>query len=154
MQTDRHGLEDRDRTQGAQKTSPSPLSIVESPLSFFRMHWDHEPAKHRMAMPARKRAPRNKTAESYLHPEADSPMRPEVGTQAQFKKKRPPQMIGLERCITQRWRSTGSYSVRKVRRRLRPSTSWASPFKRIRLIPQHNNVAPEMIRPQRKALSR
>jgi len=32
-----------------------------------------------------------KTAESYAHPEADSPMRPEVGTQAQFKKKKPPQ---------------------------------------------------------------
>src|SRR5437773_8577638 len=42
-------------------------------------------------MPPTKRAPKNKTAESYLHPEADSPMRPEVGTQAQFKKKKPPQ---------------------------------------------------------------
>ena len=31
-----------------------------------------------------------KPARPYKHPEADSPMRPEVGTQAQFKKKLPP----------------------------------------------------------------
>src|SRR5437762_9439026 len=31
-----------------------------------------------------------KPAESYRHPESESPMRPEVGTQAQFKKKLPP----------------------------------------------------------------
>src|SRR6266702_438925 len=41
-------------------------------------------------MPPVKRAPKSKTAETYQHPEADSPMRPEVGTQAQFKKKKPP----------------------------------------------------------------
>ena len=29
-------------------------------------------------------------AKSYRHPEADSPLRPEAGTQAQFKKKKPP----------------------------------------------------------------
>src|ERR1700730_6649106 len=34
--------------------------------------------------------PTNKPAKSYKHPESDSPMRPEVGTQAQFKKKLPP----------------------------------------------------------------
>ncbi len=28
--------------------------------------------------------------ESYKHPESESPMRPDVGTQAQFKKKKPP----------------------------------------------------------------
>ncbi len=33
---------------------------------------------------------KGKPAESYKHPESDSPMRPEVGTQAQFKKKLPP----------------------------------------------------------------
>lgn len=31
-----------------------------------------------------------KQAEPYKHPEADNPMRPEVGTQSQFKKKKPP----------------------------------------------------------------
>src|SRR5437868_15215444 len=31
-----------------------------------------------------------KSAKNYKHPEAESPMRPEIGTQAQFKKKLPP----------------------------------------------------------------
>jgi adenine-specific DNA-methyltransferase len=34
--------------------------------------------------------PATKSAKSYKHPESESPMRPEVGTQAQFKKKLPP----------------------------------------------------------------
>lgn len=34
--------------------------------------------------------PRTKHAKSYKHPESESPMRPEVGTQAEFKKKLPP----------------------------------------------------------------
>src|SRR5229473_4364161 len=40
----------------------------------------------------RTRAPRPtaKPAESYKHPESESLMRPEVGTQPQFKKKLPP----------------------------------------------------------------
>jgi adenine-specific DNA-methyltransferase len=35
-------------------------------------------------------SPKNKTAKSYKHPESESPMRPEVGTQSEFKKKLPP----------------------------------------------------------------
>jgi adenine-specific DNA-methyltransferase len=35
-------------------------------------------------------APRSKPAKSYKHPESESPMRPEVGTQSEFKKKLPP----------------------------------------------------------------
>src|SRR5580692_2516849 len=35
-------------------------------------------------------APKNKTAKSYKHPGSESPMRPEVGTQSEFKKKLPP----------------------------------------------------------------
>ncbi len=34
--------------------------------------------------------PATKPAKSYKHPESESPMRPEIGTQAQFKKKLPP----------------------------------------------------------------
>jgi len=33
---------------------------------------------------------KSKPAENYRHPESESPMRPDVGTQAQFKKKKPP----------------------------------------------------------------
>jgi DNA-binding CsgD family transcriptional regulator len=35
-------------------------------------------------------SPKNKTAKSYKHPESESPMRPDVGTQSEFKKKLPP----------------------------------------------------------------
>lgn len=35
-------------------------------------------------------APKSKVAKSYKHPESESPMRPEVGTQSEFKKKLPP----------------------------------------------------------------
>ena len=34
--------------------------------------------------------PKNKAAKSYKHPESESPMRPEVGTQSEFRKKLPP----------------------------------------------------------------
>jgi hypothetical protein len=34
--------------------------------------------------------PRETKAESYRYPEAESTLRPEAGTQAQFKKKKPP----------------------------------------------------------------
>ena len=37
-----------------------------------------------------KRTSPDRKAEIYKHPEADSPMRPDVGTQAQFRKKKPP----------------------------------------------------------------
>jgi adenine-specific DNA-methyltransferase len=42
-------------------------------------------------MSSSKRTVRAKRAASYEHPQAESPMRPDVGTQAQFRKKRPPQ---------------------------------------------------------------
>ncbi len=49
--------------------------------------------KKRISTPApvkRKRSATPPDAKSYKHPEADSPMRPDVGTQAQFKKKKAP----------------------------------------------------------------
>lgn len=41
-------------------------------------------------MAPRAKKPKTKSAKNYQHPESESPMRPEVGTQAQFKKKLPP----------------------------------------------------------------
>ena len=38
-----------------------------------------------------KKAVKSKTAETYQHPESTSPMRPEIGAQAKFKKKKEPQ---------------------------------------------------------------
>jgi adenine-specific DNA-methyltransferase len=39
---------------------------------------------------ARKKAAVSPRYEAFKHPEATSPMRPDVGTQADFKKKKPP----------------------------------------------------------------
>jgi adenine-specific DNA-methyltransferase len=41
-------------------------------------------------MASKKKGPKTKAAKNYWHPESESPMRPEVGTRAQFKKKLPP----------------------------------------------------------------
>jgi adenine-specific DNA-methyltransferase len=41
-------------------------------------------------MARQKRAPAPKEAKNYKHPDSDNPMRPDVGTQAQFRKKKPP----------------------------------------------------------------
>jgi len=41
-------------------------------------------------MASKTKAPKTKPAKNYRHPESESPMRPEVRTQAQFKKKLPP----------------------------------------------------------------
>jgi adenine-specific DNA-methyltransferase len=41
-------------------------------------------------MASKTKTPKTKPAKNYQHPESESPMRPEVGTQAQFKKKLPP----------------------------------------------------------------
>ena len=41
-------------------------------------------------LPRNSKPAKTQTAESYKHPESESPMRPDVGTQAQFRKKKPP----------------------------------------------------------------
>src|SRR2546428_13835094 len=41
-------------------------------------------------MARRTRSTGSPQAENYRHPESESPMRPDVGTQAQFKKRKPP----------------------------------------------------------------
>ena len=64
-------------------------------------------------MPVTKRAPKNKIAESYLHPEADSPMRPEVGTQAQFKKKKLPQTYRYDSSLSPSLEWDGQNPVRE-----------------------------------------
>jgi adenine-specific DNA-methyltransferase len=53
-------------------------------------------------MPRRKRS-RNVNphqAESYKHPESSSPMRPDVGTQAQFRKRKPPQIYRYDSSLS------------------------------------------------------
>jgi adenine-specific DNA-methyltransferase len=51
-------------------------------------------------MPSKTKAPKTKPAKNYKHPESESPMRPEVGTQAQFKKKLPPKTYRYDSSIS------------------------------------------------------
>lgn len=57
-----------------------------------------KPAKSKISAPKKRGRPAGRRVEqrpqvrpeNYQHPEADTPLRPEIGTQAQFKKKKPP----------------------------------------------------------------
>src|SRR5579864_6444247 len=51
-------------------------------------------------MASKTKAPKTKPAKNYKHPESESPMRPEVGTQAQFKKKLPPKTYRYDSSIS------------------------------------------------------
>jgi adenine-specific DNA-methyltransferase len=66
-----------------------------------------------------KRAPNaatgpGKAAERYTHPEETSPMRPDVGTQAQFRKKRPPQTFRYDSSLSPSLEWDGQSGARAV----------------------------------------
>jgi adenine-specific DNA-methyltransferase len=77
----------------------------------------------RISKPRRTKA---KTAEPYKHPESESPMRPEVGTQAQFKKKLPPKTYRYDSSLSPAldWdgqnpaREQGEAAIEEIRRGL------------------------------------
>jgi len=64
------------------------------------------PPTKRASAPSRSPAAKNLSPRkrgavgSYKHPESESPMRPEVGTQAQFKKKKPPQIYRCDSSLS------------------------------------------------------
>ena len=53
-------------------------------------------------------------AESYKHPESESPMRPDVGTQAQFKKKKPPVTYSYDSSLSPVLEWDGQNSAREM----------------------------------------
>jgi adenine-specific DNA-methyltransferase len=57
---------------------------------------------------------KTRTAESYQHPESESPMRPDVGTQAQFKKKKPPVTYRYDSSLSPALDWDGQNSAREV----------------------------------------
>src|SRR5579872_2860995 len=61
-----------------------------------------------------KKAARLQQAESYKHPESESPMRPDVGTQAQFKKKKPPQTYRYDSSLSPALDWDGQNSARET----------------------------------------
>lgn len=46
-------------------------------------------------------------AKAYRHADADSPLRPDVGTQAQFRKKNPQKLTAMILRFRQHWIGTG-----------------------------------------------
>lgn len=61
-----------------------------------------------------KNSPGKRQAETYRHPESESPMRPEVGTQAQFKKKKPPVTYRYDSSLSPALDWDGQNSVREL----------------------------------------
>jgi len=55
-----------------------------------------------------------KQAETYKHPEADSPMRPEVGTQPQFRKKKPPKTYRYDSSLSPELNWDGQNPAREL----------------------------------------
>ncbi len=53
-------------------------------------------------------------AESYAHPEAQSLLRPDVGTQAQFRKKKPPQRYRYDSSLSPALDWDGQNPAREV----------------------------------------
>jgi len=61
----------------------------------------------------KKAAKKTKPAKNYRHPEAESPMRPEVGTQAQFKKKKPPKTYKYDSSLSPAMEWDGQNAARE-----------------------------------------
>ena len=64
--------------------------------------------------PRNSKPAKTRTAESYKHPESESPMRPDVGTQAQFKKKKPPVTYRYDSSLSPALDWDGQNSAREV----------------------------------------
>src|SRR5712692_4840427 len=60
-----------------------------------------------------RRTTTTRRVEPYKHPEADSAMRPEVGTQARFKKKKPPQTYRYDSSLSPALAWDGQNSARE-----------------------------------------
>ena len=64
--------------------------------------------------PRNSKPAKTRTAESYKHPESESPMRPDVGTQAQFKKKKPPVTYRYDSSLSPALDWDGQNSAREI----------------------------------------
>ena len=60
-----------------------------------------------------RRASTTTRPEPYKHPESESPMRPDVGTQAQFKKKKPPKTYRYDSSLSPALDWDGQNSARQ-----------------------------------------
>ncbi len=82
-----------------------------------------------------------KVAERYVHPEQTSPMRPDVGTQAQFRKKKPPQTYRYDSSLSPALDWDGENGARELGEWLLDAIARAS-----RLDPPHEFPEPREFR--------
>jgi adenine-specific DNA-methyltransferase len=64
--------------------------------------------------PRKNSEPKTARADSYRHPEAESPARPEAGTQAQFKKKKAPARYRYDSSLSPVMEWDGQNSAREL----------------------------------------
>ena len=57
---------------------------------------------------------KSKPAQNYRHPESESPMRPDVGTQVQFKKKLPPKKYRYDDSLSPSLEWDGQNPAREI----------------------------------------
>jgi len=97
-------------------------------------------------MPRPKKTSTPRQAEPYKHPEAESPMRPEVGTQAQFRKKKAPKTYRYDSSLSPAldWdggnakaREQGEAHIQKVRENL------AQASMRLGILGEDESIGPE-----------
>jgi adenine-specific DNA-methyltransferase len=81
------------------------------------------------------------SAESYRYPEAESPLRPEAGTQAQFKKKKPPVTYRYDSSLSPALEWDGQNGTRELGEWLLGCIKDAS-----RLTPPHNFDSPRELK--------
>jgi adenine-specific DNA-methyltransferase len=67
-----------------------------------------------MAKPRKTKKPTGKAAEGYKHPDQTLLMRPEVGTQAQFRKKKPPATYRYDSSLSPALEWDGQNGVREL----------------------------------------
>ena len=67
-----------------------------------------------MAKSAGKKSGSGKTTERYTHPYQTVPMRPEIGTQAQFRKKKPPQLYRYDSSLSPALDWDGQHGAREL----------------------------------------
>src|SRR5436309_15789364 len=75
--------------------------------------WRANPSVRGFVMARARKANKKQQAESYDHPEADSPMRPDDGTQVQFKKKKPPKTYRYDSSLSPELNWDGQHSARE-----------------------------------------
>src|SRR6266513_1087039 len=96
-------------------------------------------------------SPKSKTAKSYKHPESESPMRPEVGTQSEFKKKLPPKKYRYDDSLSPvlEWDGQNAARERGEARIAKAEAELAEARKKLNGKPETKDAAAHVVAAQR-----